>query len=64
MGSASDCARHPGEIKGVLTDGRLVAGIGNAYADEILYRAGIYPFRKRTSLSDEEVAALYTAVRS
>jgi formamidopyrimidine-DNA glycosylase len=56
--------RHPGEIKGILTNQEFVAGIGNAYADEILWQAGIYPFRRRPSLSDDEVAALYTAMRS
>ena len=55
--------RHRGEIKGILTRGRLVAGIGNAYADEILFRAGIYPFRKRPDLSAEEQLALHTAMR-
>ena len=55
--------RHRGEIKGVLTDQRFVAGIGNAYADEILWRAGIYPFKRRPSLSDGEVARLYKAMR-
>lgn len=55
--------RHRGEIKGVLTRGLCVAGIGNAYADEILFRARLYPLRKRTSLSQEEQAALYTAMR-
>ena len=53
---------YRGEIKGILTDGRLVAGIGNAYADEILFRAGIYPFRKRTSLSAAEQRTLYDAM--
>lgn len=51
-----------GEIKGVLVDQTFMAGIGNAYADEILWRAQIYPFRRRTSLSDDEVAALYEAI--
>jgi formamidopyrimidine-DNA glycosylase len=55
--------RHHGEIKGVLTNQRFVAGIGNAYADEICWRAGIYPFRRRPSLSDEEVARLHSAMR-
>ena len=55
--------RHPGEIKWILTNQRFVAGIGNAYADEILWRAGIYPFRRRPSLSEDEVAGLYTAMR-
>jgi formamidopyrimidine-DNA glycosylase len=55
--------RHPGEIKWILTNQRFVAGLGNAYADEILWRARIYPFRRRPSLSGDEVAALYTAMR-
>lgn len=54
--------RHRGEIKGILTRGRCVAGIGNAYADEILFRARIYPFRKRSSLSRDEQLALYGAI--
>jgi formamidopyrimidine-DNA glycosylase len=55
---------HRGEIKGILTRGALVAGIGNAYADEILFAAGIYPFRKRTSLSREEQLAIYDAMHA
>jgi formamidopyrimidine-DNA glycosylase len=53
-----------GEIKGVLTNQTFVAGIGNAYADEICWQAGIYPFRRRPSLSDEEVERLYLSMRS
>jgi formamidopyrimidine-DNA glycosylase len=56
--------RHTGEIKGALTNQSFVAGIGNAYADEILWRAGIYPFRRRPSLSNEEVAQLYAAMHA
>ena len=52
-----------GEIKGVLTRGQFVAGIGNAYADEILWAAHIYPFRKRTQLSSDEIGQLYEAMR-
>ncbi len=52
-----------GEIKGVLTRGEFVAGIGNAYADEILWTARIYPFRKRTQLSEEEITRLYEGMR-
>ncbi len=55
--------RHRGEIKGILTNQSFVAGIGNAYADEICWRARLYPFRRRPSLSDDEVARLYTAMR-
>src|SRR4029078_8063034 len=49
--------RFRGEIKGVLTRGDFVAGIGNAYADEILWNARIYPFRKRTQLKPPEIDA-------
>jgi len=55
--------RFQGEIKGILTRGAFVAGIGNAYADEILFAAGIYPFRKRNTLSEEEQRALFRATR-
>jgi formamidopyrimidine-DNA glycosylase len=56
--------RRRGEIKGVLTNPTFVAGIGNAYADEILFRAGVYPFRKSPSLSDDEVRRIYEAMRT
>lgn len=52
-----------GEIKGILTRGEAVGGIGNAYADEILFEAGIYPFRKRSSLSRDDQTRLYHAMR-
>jgi formamidopyrimidine-DNA glycosylase len=56
--------RHRGEIKGVLTNQTFVAGIGNAYADEICWHAGLYPFRRRPSLTDDEVARLHSALRT
>jgi formamidopyrimidine-DNA glycosylase len=40
-----------------------VAGIGNAYSDEILHAARLLPFRKRSSLANEEVDELYRATR-
>jgi formamidopyrimidine-DNA glycosylase len=52
-----------GEIKGILTRGDLVAGIGNAYADEILWEARLHPYRKRTDLTGEEIDRLYLAMR-
>ena len=55
---------YRGEIKGVLTRGEFIAGIGNAYADEILWAARLHPFRKRTQLTDEEIGRLYEAVQS
>lgn len=51
--------RYHGEIKGIITRGNVIAGIGNAYADEVLFAAGLSPFRKRRSLSPEEVERLY-----
>jgi formamidopyrimidine-DNA glycosylase len=52
-----------GEIKGVLVNARFLAGIGNAYADEILWQARLHPYRKRSSLSSEEADSLYAAMR-
>ncbi|HEY64027.1 MAG TPA: Fpg/Nei family DNA glycosylase [Caldilineae bacterium] len=56
-------SRHRGEIKGILVNHRFVAGIGNAYADEICWHAQLYPFRRRPELTDEEIARLYHAMR-
>jgi formamidopyrimidine-DNA glycosylase len=41
-----------------------VAAIGNAYADEILFAAGIHPYRKRVELPSEAEGRLYHAIRS
>ena len=56
--------RHPGELKNLLRNQSFVAGIGNAYSDEILHAAKLLPFRKRSSLAAEEVDALYAATRT
>jgi formamidopyrimidine-DNA glycosylase len=56
--------RHPGELKPLLRNSRFVAGIGNAYSDEILWEARLAPFRRRASLSPEDVDQLYSAMRS
>ena len=53
-----------GEIKGVLTRGRVVSGIGNAYADEVLFEAKIYPYKKCGQLSEDELRRLHAAIRS
>ena len=50
-----------GEIKGILTRGRVLSGIGNAYSDEILFEASIYPFRKKRDLSKDERLRLLEA---
>jgi formamidopyrimidine-DNA glycosylase len=56
--------RHPGELKNLLRNQAFVAGIGNAYSDEILHAARLLPFRTRASLATDEVDELYTATRT
>jgi formamidopyrimidine-DNA glycosylase len=56
--------RHPGELKSLLRNQAFVAGIGNAYSDEILHAARLSPFRRRATLAPEEIEALYDATRT
>lgn len=56
-------AKHNGELKNLLRNQAFVAGIGNAYSDEILWEARLAPFRTRASLAPGEVDALYAATR-
>jgi formamidopyrimidine-DNA glycosylase len=51
-------------LKRALTDPRLVAGIGNAYADEILHRARLSPVRLTARLAGDEIARLFDAART
>ncbi|MGY1672895.1 Fpg/Nei family DNA glycosylase [Geodermatophilus sp. SYSU D00710] len=53
-----------GQLKGALTDQALLAGIGNAYSDEILHAARLSPFKMADRLGDDEVVRLYDAVRA
>ncbi|MDA0676604.1 MAG: hypothetical protein O2788_01200, partial [Chloroflexi bacterium] len=53
---------YRGELKGILTRGQLVSGIGNAYADEILFEARIFPFRKKALLDEQDLRRLHSAV--
>jgi formamidopyrimidine-DNA glycosylase len=50
------------QIKGVLRDQKLIAGIGNAYSDEVLHAAKMSPFRLASSLSAEEVEELHAVI--
>jgi formamidopyrimidine-DNA glycosylase len=50
------------QVKGVLRDQSVVAGIGNAYSDEVLHVARLSPFHPSTTLTDEEVATLHEAI--
>ncbi|MFE2598836.1 Fpg/Nei family DNA glycosylase [Streptomyces sp. NPDC059396] len=52
------------QIKGALRDQRLIAGIGNAYSDEILHAAKMSPFKPVRNLSEDEITLLYEALRT
>uniref|UniRef100_A0AAU2UY50 Fpg/Nei family DNA glycosylase n=1 Tax=Streptomyces sp. NBC_00003 TaxID=2903608 RepID=A0AAU2UY50_9ACTN len=52
------------QLKGALRDQSLIAGIGNAYSDEILHVARMSPFKPVAHLTDEEITALYEAMRA
>lgn len=50
------------QIKGLLRDQKVIAGIGNAYSDEVLHAARMSPFRLASSLSPDDVAALHAVI--
>ena len=50
-------------LKRTLTDQRIFAGIGNAYSDEILLRAGFSPFKRARDMKDEDAERLFRACR-
>lgn len=52
------------QIKGILRDQSLVAGIGNAYSDEILHVAGLSPFARASALTQEQRAVLFMAMKT
>ncbi len=51
------------QLKGVLRDQRTLAGVGNAYSDEILHAARMSPFKAANSLTQPEIHALFTATK-
>jgi formamidopyrimidine-DNA glycosylase len=53
-----------GQLKGVLTDQEVLAGIGNAYSDEILHRAKLSPFAISDRLTDAAMSTLYEATQA
>lgn len=61
---AGALARRKAPIKSVLLDQSCIAGLGNIYADEALFAAGIHPIRPAAELSPEEVGRLCAAIRS
>ncbi|MBW3640201.1 MAG: Fpg/Nei family DNA glycosylase [Actinobacteria bacterium] len=50
------------QVKGVLTDQSLIAGVGNAYSDEVLWQVGLSPFKPAANLTGSEVARLHAAI--
>jgi formamidopyrimidine-DNA glycosylase len=57
-------AGNSGRIKTVITDQKVIAGIGNAYSDEILHVAKVSPFATAGKLTDAQLAALHDAMIS
>jgi formamidopyrimidine-DNA glycosylase len=52
------------QVKGVLRDQSIIAGIGNAYSDEVLHVAKMSPFKIAASLTPEDVAVLFDAIKT
>lgn len=57
-------AERSAQVKGVLRDQSIIAGVGNAYSDEVLHVARLSPFALAAKLTDHEVDALYEALRT
>ena len=63
-GLAEVLAGQSGRIKTVITDQKVIAGIGNAYSDEILHVAKLSPFATAGKLTDAQLGALHDAMIS
>ena len=55
---------HRGAVKAILLNQQLIAGIGNLYADEILFRARMHPATEAARLSDKDLARLFRVTRN
>ena len=55
--------KHRGAVKAILLNQQLIAGIGNLYADEILFRARMHPATEAVRLSDKDLTGLFRAMR-
>ena len=55
--------RRRARLKPLLLDQRVIAGVGNIYADEALWRAQLHPLRSSDSLDDDEIARLHSGIR-
>nr|WP_062341773.1 DNA-formamidopyrimidine glycosylase family protein [Herbidospora sakaeratensis] len=50
------------QIKGLLRDQKIIAGIGNAYSDEVLHAAKMSPFKVASTLTPDQISSLYDAI--
>jgi formamidopyrimidine-DNA glycosylase len=57
-------SRSRGSIKGALMNQNMLAGIGNVYADEILFQTGVHPKTKANELKEQTLAGLYRIMRT
>jgi formamidopyrimidine-DNA glycosylase len=55
--------KHRGAVKAILLNQKLIAGIGNLYADEILFRARMHPASESTRVSEKNLTRLFRATR-
>ena len=55
--------KHRGAVKAILLNQQLIAGVGNLYADEILFRARMHPATEAARLSDKDLQRLFRATR-
>jgi formamidopyrimidine-DNA glycosylase len=60
---AAACRGRRTAIKQLIMNGRIVVGVGNIYASESLFRAGIHPARAAGRISEQRLAALVTSIR-
>ncbi|HEY4255918.1 MAG TPA: DNA-formamidopyrimidine glycosylase family protein [Candidatus Udaeobacter sp.] len=56
-------AKHRGAVKSILLNQKLIAGIGNIYADEILFRVCMHPATQTSALKEKAVAKIFRATR-
>ena len=56
-------AKHRGAVKSILLNQKLIAGIGNIYADEILFHARVHPATQTSALDEKAAAKLFRATR-
>ena len=55
-------AGQRGQVKGLLTDQSVIAGVGNAYSDEVLWEVGLSPFKPAKNLTGDDVSRLHASL--